>query len=240
MVHQKGISSIILLIGALALLLIGGGYYFYLITPKTPQPFVPKIVYTPSPTPEIDPVTGWKVYTNKVNGFSISYPDGWKIYFHSNDDIVIANYDFDHKGGDKIDNFSISIKRAVSTIPLKDSLKNINPIDLNASETVNISGEEAIKLKLKAKYYGNEQVNQVIYIPHGKYIYTISYLFQYQVDGEIIKRSSDNIKIAEKIISSFKFTEPSSAPTSTQLNPTNHVNPTNIPPSTPSVPYMAL
>ena len=65
-------------LGFLALALVGAGAY-YLGSRKAAPTVTPEPVPTQTPTPTPDPTADWKTYIDKENGWSIKYPQEWKL-----------------------------------------------------------------------------------------------------------------------------------------------------------------
>ena len=81
---QKGFAPAYFLIGILVILAVVGGVYY--LNKSSAKSVLPKSQVSVSPTAQ--PTTSatdsaetinWKIYTNKIMNYSISYPSGWKI-----------------------------------------------------------------------------------------------------------------------------------------------------------------
>jgi hypothetical protein len=65
-------------IALLILALVGvGAYYFG--SRKTTTSITPELVPTQTPTPTLNPMANWKIYTNSFHGYTIKYPEAWYL-----------------------------------------------------------------------------------------------------------------------------------------------------------------
>lgn len=83
--NQKRFVNIFLIIAIIAIVAVGG-YFIFLknpepITPQpTPAPTQTKTPASPTPTPTLkNEASGWRSHSNTEIGFSLQYPQTWKI-----------------------------------------------------------------------------------------------------------------------------------------------------------------
>lgn len=81
---QKGQFSILILVGILVVATIATGAYFLGKSGKSESTKVvtqPQLTPAPAEVPieEIEEISNWKTYTNSKYGYSVKYPETWKI-----------------------------------------------------------------------------------------------------------------------------------------------------------------
>lgn len=127
---QKGQILIWIIVGVLVIAVAGGAYYLGRSTTPKPSATPNVISQTPQPTPTSSPVdetANWKTYTNDRFGYSIKYPNIWKVYpEHFTDGISIFGLqDPKYPGGQ---NILIEVDGNTSISPKEYIVMNVAPI----------------------------------------------------------------------------------------------------------------
>ncbi len=192
--------SIKAIIGTIIFLLLAGGAtagYVYrepilkLVSKPKPTP----IVIQTSPTPTPDPTADWKTY--KGRGFELKYPQNFIVDLGDVNNGGVSFYnegssESNSEGGSEWARFIVRTEESVN----KDFYKN--PDYLNAKKADNFS------LQNRNSYSGN---NVIIKSNDKIKFYVSCYLYSKQVD----------IDVCNQILSTFKFIEPTVAPTGIRL-----------------------
>ncbi len=225
---QKGLSSIILVIGAALLVVLGGGYYIYSQKPSTPPTLIFPAPLTPIPT--TDSTADWKTYTSNKYSFSFQYPEDFSNY--------LEEPDWGVRMGCACESFNwFDIEVIKSTMSPTDWWKNNGKKVFNGKDRL-----EAFQATASATTIGNLPVVKVDATtsvptfkvsPHpavriGATPFTV-YIFQHNNSLIVITDyQSGDKKTFDQILSTFKFTNQATVSPIQILSPTQSPRPTAV------------
>ena len=203
--NQPSHSSKKLLVSIIILVAVIGGYSVF-AKYQSWWPFGDVAVSTPTST--LNETSDWKTYRNEEYGLEVKYPPNTKIEESGQYSIKSILMIDDSKKVDSGYEFSFLSPRvfeidvhptnlvedqyntALSYMVVPGSISNIR-----------IDNEEAVILKRN----WNDLYSEVILIKHDSRLYTLLYL-----EDDIKLNNHGNYDIAKKILSTFKFIEPTS------------------------------
>lgn len=80
----KKLLTIVLIVVAIFIALYAGAYFFMNDQLNAIMGIKPTPTLTPQPTKNPDPLANWQTYTNNELGFSLRFPEGWKVTDETN------------------------------------------------------------------------------------------------------------------------------------------------------------
>lgn|GEM_PF-2323277 len=197
---NKGIATLVVLLGILGALLVGGGVYFgwrYYSNQVEPS--------NPTPTAKVDETTDWQTYNNTDFGYTIKYPQTWYFYKAGFNPpppagIFLANKP---EGTAPLDysSFTINVDSELNVATADEYGEVTSLVSQGDTKTkATVSGQNAVKLK-GVDTIGTTGISY--YVIYKAKMYRLSYQFP--------KNQAGQEEVCEKILKTFKFTGASTA-----------------------------
>ena len=217
-------GKIILIVIILSVILSAGGTYLALNSKPKPQPTVPKVTPTTTPTP-VDETANWKTFTSTKWGFKFKYPNDWTIAKEGDKGVVIIENDSGY-GTPEVDFYVLEDSAAMTAsrnkiksypvnkdvhVPLDNSEGAVRSYDIyKRLEDKNVDNYTALRYTIDLGYkdVGVSDVYEAS-ILKGVKIITVRMIFNPLVNN----KSESKVDFIDKILSTFKFTDTSPTPT---------------------------
>ena len=213
--NQKGISSIVMIMGMviLSIFLIVVAYYFGTIrkVSKIQNPTINTsqiIQATSTPIPSsslLDEANNWKTYTNTTYNYSFSYPNNKEMYIGQLKDID-GKYLTDQQAplASSVILYSPIDKTFHSYLDIridKNSSPSISPTTLQIKEShpMKVGNRNGIEYILKGNVMGGDLKSSMIYLNTGNYYLVILH--------SLNTSTNESAELYQQILSTFKFKE---------------------------------